>query len=335
MGCSYKILLQSSANSYNLFSDILITKIGETMSQQVVTIFGGSGFLGRYIVQELAEKGYRIKVATRFPDDSLFLKPSGTVGQIAPIFADIRDADSINKAIKGSDIVINAIGILYEKGKQRFAKVHAQGAEAIAKAAKKEGVTKLIHISALGVDQPSKSKYARTKHDGEKAVLKAFKDATILRPSVVFGPEDNFFNMFASLARFLPALPLIGGGKTKFQPVYAGDIAKAVVAAIKNDKAQGKTYELGGPEILDFKEIMQYVLRETKQCRFLVPLPFSVASLEAFFLEFFPKPLLTRDQVKLLKVDNVVSKKAKGFKDLGIEPTALDAIVPEYLERYQ
>lgn len=303
-----------------------------SMKQTVITILGGTGFLGTYVVKELAKTGALIKVVSRNPNDAWEAKTAGSVGQIGLVQANIRDKASIYQAIAGSDIVINLIGILQEHGKQSFPAVHAQGAELVAKAAKEAGVRKFIHVSALGVDRTPQSKYARTKLNGEKAVAAVFPDATILRPSVVFGPEDNFFNLFATMAKFMPFLPLIGGGKTRFQPVYVDDIAKAIRAVVERSDTRGKIYELGGPKVYSFKEILRYILTLTHRKRCLLSIPFPLASVQAAFLELIPQAPLTRDQVSLLKSDNIISEKAWTFKDLGITPTALEAVVPRYIK---
>jgi uncharacterized protein YbjT (DUF2867 family) len=304
----------------------------------LVTIFGGSGFLGRHVVRALAKRGYRIRVAVRRPELAGHLQPLGRVGQIHPVQANLRYPRSVEAATRDADIVINLVGILFERGRQRFSAVQAFGAEAVALSAAQMGA-RVIHVSALGADEDSPSRYARAKAEGEKLVLAAQPAATILRPSIVFGPEDDFFNRFGSLARFLPGLPLIGGGHTRFQPVFVGDVAAAVVAAVEGRTTPGAVYELGGPAVKTFKEILQYVLATTNRRRLLLPLPFALAELKAFFLQFMPKPLLTPDQVELLKRDNVVSDEAqregRTLQALGIEPTALEAIVPTYLWRFR
>lgn len=311
-----------------------------TGSCKTAVVFGGNGFIGKQIVQFLADQGVRIKVITRVPESAYELKPLGNVGQIVATTCDYSDAKALEALVRGADYVVNCIGILFEKGAKRtFERAHVTTPEAIAKACKKENVARLVHISALGVDQNS-SKYAQSKLKGEKAVLKAFPQATILRPSVVFGEEDNFFNMFASLARVMPFLPLIGGGHTKFQPVYVCDVAQAAVKALtshETGKASplGQIYELGGPEVLSFKEIYTKMFSYTHQPRCLVSLPFGVAKVQASFMALMPTPLLTPDQVESLKSDNVVSEKALGLADLGIEPKGLDLILPTYLEAYR
>lgn len=302
------------------------------MKNQLVTIFGGSGFLGRHTVRALARAGYRVKVATRHPNRAFFLRPLGSVGQIDFVKCDVADADSVARALSGSDAVVNLTGILFQSG-QTFEEVQAEGAANIAQAAAAAGVGALVHVSAIGADAQSDSAYAVTKAEGETSVREAFPQAVILRPSIIFGPEDSFFNKFAEMARFLPALPLIGGGKTRFQPVFVGDVAQAILAGLS--RQDGRTYELGGPSIYSFKELLQLILRETGRKRALVPVPFGIAFLKAAFLQLLPKPLLTVDQVKLLKKDNIVSPTAAGLTDLGIEPTSVEAVIPSYLWRYR
>jgi uncharacterized protein YbjT (DUF2867 family) len=304
------------------------------MESKQVTVFGGSGFLGRHTVRALAKAGWRIKVASRHPNRAFFLRPLGQVGQIGFVKCDIIDPEQVDTALKGSQAAINLPGILYAHG-QSFEAVHARGAGNVAEAAIRHGVRQLLHVSAIGADSESESRYAQSKAEGEKRVRAAFPSAIILRPSIVFGPEDQFFNKFAGLARFFPALPLIGGGHTRFQPVFVGDVAAAIAAALGNPQAQGKIYELGGPTIYSFKELMEIVLRETGRTRMLMPLPFALASLQAFFLQLAPKPLLTPDQVKLLRRDNVVAPTALTLADLGIHPTTVEAEVPTYLWRFR
>ena len=250
------------------------------MAGRQVTIFGGSGFIGRYVVERLADKGWTIRVAVRHPRGANFLKPLGDVGQIVPIRAPLQDEEAVRIACEGSDAVINLVGILYEAGNQTFGDVQALGAERIAKAAAAAGTAKLVQISAIGADDESPADYARSKAYGEKAVMEAFPKATVLRPSIVFGPEDDFFNRFAAMARLSPALPLIGGGKTRFQPVFVADVADAVVTALEDPKAEGKTYELGGPRVYSFKELMEFLLETIGRRRFLMPLPVPLANLQ-------------------------------------------------------
>ncbi len=303
------------------------------MNTNLVTVFGGSGFLGRHTVRALARAGWRIKVATRHPARGFFLRPLGTVGQIDFVKCDVSDAESVAHAVMGSSAVINLTGILFQKG-QTFADVQAEGADNIAQAATRAGVRALVHVSAIGADLESDSTYAATKAQGEQAVREAFPDAVILRPSIIFGPEDGFFNKFAGMARFSPVLPLVGGGHTRFQPVFVGDVAQAIVTAL-GDAAKGRTYELGGPGIYSFKELLQLILREIGRERALVPLPFGLASFKAAFLQLLPNPILTMDQVKLLKKDNVVAPTAAGLADLGITPTSVEAVIPSYLWRFR
>jgi uncharacterized protein YbjT (DUF2867 family) len=310
----------------------------EIPAETLVTVFGGSGFLGRHVVRALARQGYRIRPAVRRPDLAGHLQPLGRVGQIHAVQANLRYPASVEAAVRGADVVINLVGILFERGKQRFEAVQAQGAHTVAQAAAAAGA-RLIHVSALGADPDSPALYARSKAAGETAVLATTPDATILRPSIVFGPEDDFFNRFASLARLSPALPLIGGGETKFQPVFVGDVAQAISSAVGGRAKGGTIYELGGPEVRTFRELMEYVLAVTERRRLLVPLPFGLAKLQAMFLQLLPTPLLTPDQVELLRADNVVSPAAQAegrtLPALGVEPTALEAVVPSYLWRFR
>ena len=277
---------------------------------------------------------FRSKVASRHPNRAFFLRPLGQVGQIGLIKCDITDPEQMDTALKGSQAAINFPGILHSHG-QSFEAVHARGAGHVAEAAMRHGIKQLIHVSAIGADSESESRYAQSKAEGEERARAAFPSAIILRPSIVFGPEDQFFNKFAGLARVFPALPLIGGGHTRFQPVFVGDVAAAIMATLGNPQARGKTYELGGPTIYSFRELMEIVLRETGRARMLMPLPFALASLQAFFLQLAPKPLLTVDQVKLLRYDNVVAPTALTLADLGIHPTTVEAEVPTYLWRFR
>lgn len=305
------------------------------MAARVATIFGGSGFVGRYLVQQLARRDWVIRVAVRHPDAALFLRPLGHVGQITPIAANIRDDASVAAAVAHADAVVNLVGILHGQGRQTFQAVHVDGARRVAAAAKAAGARRFVHMSALGADPDSPAEYARSKAAGEEAVRAAFPEAAIARPSVIFGPEDDFFNRFAAMARFLPALPLIGGGATKFQPVYVGDVADALAKMVEDPATQGKTYELGGPQIYSFKELLELLLENIGRKRLLVPLPFSLARLQAAFLELLPAPPLTRDQVAQLKRDNVVSGTKPTLADLGIQPTAVEVILPTYLDRFR
>lgn len=311
-----------------------------TLSTKIATVFGGTGFVGRQIVRELAKLGVRVKVATRVPERAYFLRPCGVVGQIVPFACSYHEPASIAEAVQGSDFVVNCVGILYEKGKkQTFKHAHVDLPANIASACAKAGVERLVHISALGLED-STSRYAATKRDGEKAVLSNFPAATILRPSVIFGEDDDFFNKFAEMARYLPFLPLIGGGHTKFQPVYVGDVADAVMVALTwpvvgPDNPQGRIYELGGPEVLNFKEIYERLFQYTHRPRPLVEVPYGLAKMQAFFMGILPQPPLTRDQVESLKTDSVVTDKALTFENLGITPTALASVLPLYMETYR
>ena len=306
----------------------------------LVTVYGGSGFIGRYIVQKLARSGYRVRVATRRPNEAIFLKTYGMVGQVEPILCNIRNESSIRNAMLGADAVVNCVGILESVGKNKFVEVQHKGADFVSRIASELGVKKLVHISAIGADIDSKSKYASSKGLGESSVMKNFPGAIILRPSIVFGFEDKFFNRFASMARLSPILPIVGGN-TKFQPVYVDDVARAAVLGINNDVKAG-IYELGGPEVASFNELMRRMLKIILRRRLIVNLPFWIASLmgtgfdlcKAISLGIIRGPI-TLDQVLNLKNDNVVSKEEKTFKDLGIEPKALEIILSEYLWKYR
>ena len=306
----------------------------------LVTVYGGSGFIGRYIVQKLARSGYRVRVATRRPNEAIFLKTYGMVGQVEPILCNIRNESSIRNAMLGADAVVNCVGILESVGKNKFVEVQHKGADFVSRIASELGVKKLVHISAIGADIDSKSKYASSKGLGESSVMKNFPGAIILRPSIVFGFEDKFFNRFASMARLSPILPIVGGN-TKFQPVYVDDVARAAFLGINNDVKAG-IYELGGPEVASFNELMRRMLKIILRRRLIVNLPFWTASLmgtgfdlcKAISLGIIRGPI-TLDQVLNLKNDNVVSKEEKTFKDLGIEPKALEIILSEYLWKYR
>ena len=307
--------------------------------ETLVTVFGGSGFLGRNVVRALAKRDYRIRVAVRQPELAGHLQPIGRVGQIHAVQANLRYPASVEAAMRDSQIAINLVGILAEGGAQSFEAVQAKGAETIAKAASAVSA-RMVHVSAIGADANSLSGYGRSKAAGEKAVLAAVPSATILRPSVVFGPEDQFTNRFAALARISPMLPLIGGGVTRMQPVYVGDVATAVADAVDGKAKPGATYELGGPEVLTLREIMQIILTITERNRMLVTLPFGLAKLQALFLQFAPGALkLTPDQVALLRSDNVVSDAAKAagltLEGLGIAADSMEAIAPQYLWRFR
>jgi uncharacterized protein YbjT (DUF2867 family) len=305
----------------------------------LVTVFGGSGFLGRSVVRALARRDYRIRVGVRRPELTGHLQPLGKVGQIHAVQANLRYPASVEAAMRDSHVAINLVGILAQSGAQTFDAVSGTGASTVAKAAAAVGA-RVVHVSAIGADATSPSRYARAKAAGEKAVLEVTPAATILRPSVLFGPEDQFTNRFAALARLSPALPLIGGGLTRLQPAYVGDVANAVADAVDGKTKAGATYELGGPEVLTMREIMEIILATTERHRMLVPLPFGLAKLNALFLQFAPGPLkLTPDQVTLLRSDNVVSDAAKAsgltLEGLGITADSLEAVAPQYLWRFR
>lgn len=325
------------------------------MGRRIATVIGGSGFLGRHIVKRLADQGYTIRVAVRDVESAMCLKPNGNPGQIIPIACNIRNADMVERVVEGAHVVFNLVGLLSQWGKQSFGAVHVEGAENVARACARFKVANLIHVSALGANEDGVAEYARTKGVGEKSVLEAYPTATILRPSVVFGPEDGFFNLFAGLMRITPALPVIGApllpdvkfengeldinlygdGGAKLQPVYVGDVAQAAVNAIDNDDAKGKIFELGGPEVMTFMGVMKRILKHTERKRFLVPVSIPFAKILGGILGFLPNPILTRDQVVMLETDNVVSEGALTLKDLGVEPTAADVILPTYLSRFK
>ncbi len=305
---------------------------------KLVTVFGGSGFLGRHVVRALANRHYRIRVAVRRPELTGHLQPLGRVGQIHAVQANLRFAESVEAAVRDADTVINLVGILFEKGRQRFDAVQTEGAETVARAAVNAGAN-LIHISAIGADEHSPAHYARSKAEGERRVLAAAPAAVIMRPSFAFGPEDEFFNRFAAMATLSPILPLPGGGTMRAQPVFAGDIAEAVGRAVDGDAKPGTTYELGGPDVRSFKELMEFILATIERRRLLVPVPFALMKLQATFLQFLPKPPLTPDQVEMLKADNVVSAAAheqgRTLEGLGIIPNTMASVVPDYLWRFR
>ncbi|MEP6356034.1 MAG: complex I NDUFA9 subunit family protein [Hyphomicrobiales bacterium] len=308
-------------------------------NQKLVTIFGGSGFIGRYVVKALAERGYRIRVACRRPDLAGYLRPLGSVGQIQPIQANLRYPESVERALDGSYAVINLVGILYNSGKQNFDAVQARGARVVAKAAKQAGISTYVHMSAIGADAASEVDYQRTKAEGEAAALQNNPKCVIVRPSIIFGPEDDFFNRFADMAKMAPALPLIGGGTTRFQPVYVGDVAEVIARGIDGDLKGGATYELGGPRVASFKECLELMLSVIQRKKPLISIPFALARLQGAVLGLLPKPLLTVDQVRMLEVDNVVSKQAikqrRTLEGIGINPQSMEAILPSYLERHR
>lgn len=311
------------------------------MNAPIVTIFGGSGFVGRYVARRMAKRGWRVRVAVRRPNEALFVRPYGDVGQVEPVQANIRDDASTRRAMQGATAVINCVGILQEDGRQRFAGVQVEGAARIARLAAECGATRFVHISAIGADAGSGSDYARTKAEGEAAVEAVFPDATILRPSLIFGREDEFFNRFAGMARFSLILPLIGA-QTKFQPVYVDNVAEAACRAAAGDAAPG-VFELGGPKVYTFTELMELMLAEIRRRRLLLPVPFFAARIMASLLDavqavsfgLFTNRVLTRDQVRLLRHDNVVAEGAAGLAELGVAPTSVESVIGEYLYSYR
>ncbi len=306
--------------------------------QNLVTVFGGSGFIGTQAVRQLAKAGWRIRVAVRNPNLGYRMRLHGDVGQIDLVQANIRNRASVQRALEGATAAVNLVGVLHETGRQGFQAIHAMGAKTVAEVAREQGVSRLVQMSALGADAESASKYARTKAEGERAARAVFADAVVVRPSIVFGQDDHFFNRFAGMAAASPVLPLIGGGKTRFQPVFVGDVGKALALAVTAKAAAGQTYELGGPAVFSFRELMELVLAETGRRRVLLPLPFAAAGLLGavgdLVAGLLPPPI-TSDQVKLLKADNVVSGACPGLAELGITPTTLETVLPTYLYRYR
>ncbi|MFD1160272.1 complex I NDUFA9 subunit family protein [Roseovarius aestuarii] len=307
---------------------------------KLVTIYGGSGFVGRYIARRMSKAGWRVRVAVRRPNEAMHVKPYGVVGQVEPLLCNIRDDNSVRSVMQGADAVVNCVGTFDRKGRNNFDAVQHEGAERIARIAAEEGVARLVHISAIGADVNSDSMYARTKAQGEEGVLAHFPTAVILRPSVIFGPEDGFFNRFAAMSRLGPMLPIVGA-ETKFQPVYVDDVAHAVEMGVKGDAASG-IYELGGPDASTFRELMQEMLGVIRRRRLVLNIPFWLAGIMAGVMEVVQtitlglvRAQITRDQVASLRVDNIVSDEAKGFTDLGIDPTATEAVLPDYLWRFR
>ncbi|MCS6624736.1 complex I NDUFA9 subunit family protein [Roseibacterium beibuensis] len=305
----------------------------------LITVFGGSGFVGSQVVQDLARRGWRIRVAVRRPDRAYKLQTSGHVGQIQAVRCDAADPAQVEAALRGADAAVNLIGVLYEAGARSFQAMHVDAARNIAEAAAAAGLGRLVHISAIGANPESGSAYARTKAAGEMAVREAKPDAVIIRPSLVFGAGDGFLNRFASMATMAPVLPLIGGGSTRFQPVYVGDVAEAILHAVERPDAAGRTFELGGPAVMTMEDVLKLVLRETRRRNGLVPLPFFPARMIGSFAQLTAlvgiPPFLTRDQVVSLESDNVVAQGAEGLAELGVEPTGIEAIAPSYLWRYR
>jgi NADH dehydrogenase len=308
------------------------------VSDRIVTVFGGSGFVGRHVVRVLAKRGWRIRAAVRRPELAGHLQPLGAVGQIHAVQANLRSEASVRRAVEGADAVVNLVGILAEAGRQRFDDIQARGPGLVAEAAIAAGITGFVHQSALGADPDSPSAYARSKAAGERAVFERMPGAIVTRPSIVFGPEDRFFNLFAAMARLSPVLPLIGGGATRFQPVFVGDVAEVIARGVDGLLPPG-VYELGGAEVMSFRQVLDYVLAVTGRRRLLVPLPFWAARMQAGVLQLMPKPLLTVDQVRMLETDNLVSPAAAAagatLAGLGIEPTLVESVVPSYLYRFR
>jgi len=300
-----------------------------------IAIFGAGGFLGRHLMRELTKLDYRIKVATRNPYLKGYLRPLGNPGQIELIKTNIFNEEEVKQALKNCDYAINLVGILYETRKQKFHQIHSQFPHLLSNLCNECGIKKLIHISALGVKEKHNSQYIQSKLQGEQNVKNIFKQSVILRPSLIFGPEDKFFNTFAFYARISPALPLIGGGKTKFAPIYCVDVGKAIVKALELNNMEPKIYELGGPENYSFKELMEVLLREIKKKRLLINIPFNIAKFQSYFLQMLPKPVLTVDQVELLKYDNIISGDYPTLKDLGIEGKTIHSILPQYIYRFR
>ena len=304
-------------------------------NQKIVAIFGAGGFIGKHLMRSLTKLDYRIKVATRNPFVKGYLKPLGNPGQIELFKTNIFNEDDVRKIINNCDLVINLCGILFENSKQKFSQVHSDFPFLLSRLCSEYGIKNLVHVSALGVKERHNSKYIQSKFEGEKNIKDNFKSSVILRPSIVFGPEDKFFNTFASLAQFSPFLPLVGGGKTKFAPIYVGDVAKAIVKSLELNNSEPKTYELGGPENYSFKELMEILLIEIKKKRFLVPIPYGFAKFQSYFLQMMPNPLLTSDQVELLKHNNIVSGDFPTLKDLDITGTPLKSILSKYIYRFR
>lgn len=299
---------------------------------KIVTIFGGTGFLGRNIVKILAENGYNLRIPTRNMEKAILLKPAGNVAQIVPFLCNIGNETAVSQAIAGSDSVINLIGTMQETGRSGFQAIHLETAARLARIAKAHGASNFVHISALGANKQAASHYARSKAAGEEALRLFFPDAVVLRPSLIFGPDDNFFNRFARMARFSPILPLIGGGLTRFQPVYVGDVASAVVAALTNPQAKGKTYELAGPRVYTFRQLLELVLQHSGHKRILLDMPFWLAQFLAVATSFLPEPPLRQDQIVSLQSDNVITDtKGPGLVNLGIMPTVLEPVVATFL----
>ena len=304
-------------------------------NQKIIAIFGGAGFLGKHLMRQLTKLDFRVKVATRNPYLKGYLKPLGNPGQIELIKTNIFDSEDVKRVLNNCDFAINLVGILYETRKQKFIQIHSHFPYLLSNLCNEIGIKNLIHVSALGVKEKHSSQYIQSKFQGEKNIQNIFKPSVILRPSLIFGPEDKFFNTFASYARIFPALPLIGGGKTKFAPIYCVDVGKAIVKALELKNTEPKIYELGGPENYSFRELIEILLGEIKKKRFLVNIPFNIAKFQSYFLQMLPNPILTMDQVELLKYDNIISGEHPTLKDLGIQGKTIHSILPEYIYRFR
>ncbi len=302
--------------------------------RKVATVFGGSGFIGRYVVQRLAMQDYVVRVVTRDPDSANFLHTQGRVGQIVPLGASLSEEAAVGRAVVGADVVVNLVGILAERRPGDFRRIHADAPGLVARCARVAGVRRLVHVSAIGADAASPSLYAQSKAAGEAAIREAFPDVTILRPSVVFGPEDQFFNRFAAMARLLPFMPVVSGG-SRFQPVFVGDVADAAAAVIAREDSQGRVYELGGPRVMTMREVLRFVLEATRRRKPMIDMPMGLMRTQARLLERLPNPPITQDQLLLLERDNMVSPEAAGLADLGIQAKAVEAVVPGYLVRFR
>jgi len=304
-------------------------------NQKIIAVFGGGGFIGKHLMRHLTKLDYRVKVATRNPYLKGYLKPLGSPGQIELFKTNIFNAEDVKQVLKDCDIAINLVGILYENRKQKFNQVHVNFPYLLSNLCNELGIKNLIHISALGVEKISNSKYIQSKLEGEKCIKENFKSSVILRPSVVFGPEDKFFNTFASIAQFFPIIPLIGGGKTKFAPIYVGDLSRAIVKTLELKNFDQRIYELGGPENYSFKELMEILLFEIKKKRLLLKIPFNFAKFQSYFLQMMPNPILTPDQVEMLKYNNIISGNYPTLKDLGISGKNLRNVLPKYIYRFR
>jgi len=304
-------------------------------NQKIIAIFGAGGFIGKHLMRQLTKLGYRLKIATRNPYLKGYLKPLGNPGQIELFKTNIFNQDDVKKILQNCDLAINLVGILFENRKQKFNHIHSEFPYLLSNLCQELGIKNLVHISALGVKENHSSEYMKSKLMGEKNIMNNFSSSVILRPSIIFGPEDKFFNSFASIAQISPALPLIGGGKTKFAPIYVGDVAKAIVKALELNNSKPKIYELGGPKNYSFKELMEILLLEIKKKRLLISVPFGFAKFQSYFLQIMPNPLLTPDQVELLKYNNIISGDHLTLKDLGITGTTIQNILPKYIYRFR